>query len=353
MTTTTFCQEVESGVTQQQIDQRVNELKTLGGAIDAYAKTVGGKRYICAVREVFDEPIDDELNDPERAGPVEASPSPTVPGGSPKQAGPVEASPSPTVPGGSPKQAGPVEASPSPTVPGGSPKQAGPVEASPSPTVPGGSPKQAGPVEASPSPTVAGGTAVTASGGPLTDADYRRAAATLGCEAAAIRAVGDVESGGRTGFLPDGRPKILFESCWFSKLTRGQYDATHPDISTARWIRNYVGGAGEYDRLERAIQLDREAALKAASWGKFQILGINYSRVGSRTVDEFVVAQKRSEQEHLDAFVKFILSHDLSDELRDRRWADFACRYNGPRYAKNHYDEKMAAAYAKHSRVIA
>jgi hypothetical protein len=197
------------------------------------------------------------------------------------------------------------------------------------------------------------GTAVTTSGGLLTDADYRRAAETLGCEVAAICAVADVESGGRTGFLPDRRPKILFESHVFSKLTGGQHDATHPDISTARWIRNYVGGAGEYDRLERAMQLDREAALKAASWGKFQILGINYNRVGSRTVDEFVVAQKRSEQEHLDAFVKFILSHDLSDELRDRRWADFASRYNGPRYAENHYDQKMAEAYAKHSRVIA
>jgi hypothetical protein len=80
---------------------------------------------------------------------------------------------------------------------------------------------------------------------------------------------------------------------------------------------------------------------------------MNYSRVGSRTVDEFVVAQKLSEKEHLDAFVKFILSHDLSDELRERRWADFARRYNGPRYAENHYDEKMAAAYTTHSRVIA
>ena len=273
MKTATFCQEVESGVTEQQINRRVDELKTLGGAIDAYAKTVGGKRYICAVREVFDEPLDDGVNDPERAGPVVAPPSPTV----------------------------------------------------------------------------AGGTAATAAGGLLTDEDYRRAATTLGCEAAAIRAVADVESGGRTGFLPDGRPKILFESHVFSKLTGGEYDPTHPDISTARWTRNYVGGAGEYDRLGRAMHLDREAALKAASWGKFQILGMNYSRAGSRTVDEFVEAQKRSEKEHLDAFVNFILSYDLSDELRDRRWADFARKYNGPHYAKNRYDQKMAEAYARYA----
>ncbi len=282
MQTVTFCQEVEPGVTQQQIDQRVDELKDLGGAIDAYAKTVGGKRYICAVREVFDEPLDDELNDPERAGPV-------------------------------------VDVGP------------------PAATGPGNAARAA----------AAGGAA--GAGGLLTDEDYRRAATALGCEAAAIRAVAEVECGGRTGFLPDGRPRILFESRVFSKLTGGRHDAAHPDISTPRWIRNYVGGAGEHDRLGRAMQLDREAALKAASWGKFQILGLNHSRVGSKTVDEFVEAQKRSEKEHLDAFVKFILSHDLSDELRDRRWADFARRYNGPRYAENRYDQKMAEAYARYA----
>jgi hypothetical protein len=284
MKTATFCQEVEPGVTQEQIDQRVDELKTLGGAIDAYAKTVGGKRYIYAVREVFDEPLDDEVNDPARAGPV--------------------------------------------------------VDAAP--------PAAAGPGNAE-SATAAGGTAVAVAGGLLTAEDYRRAAAVLACEPAAIRAVADVESGGRTGFLADGRPKILFESHVFSKLTGGEHDAAHPDVSTARWTRNYVGGAGEHDRLRRAIQLDREAALKAASWGKFQILGMNYGRVGFQTVDEFVEAQERSEKEHLNAFVKFILSHDLSDELRDRAWAGFARKYNGPQYAKNHYDQKMAEAYTRYA----
>jgi N-acetylmuramidase len=283
MQTATFCREVEADVTQEEIDQRVDELKTLGGAIDAYAKTVGGKRYICTVREVYDEQLDDGVNDPEREGPVVDPAPPAVAGrGNAAQ------------------------------------------------------------------PAAVGRAATAAAGGLLTDEDYRRAAAALRCEAAAIRAVADIESGGRTGFLSDGRPKILFESHVFSKLTGGNHDATHPDISTARWTRNYIGGAGEHDRLRRAMQLDREAALKSASWGKFQILGMNHRRVGSNTVDEFVEAQKRSEKEHLDAFVKFILSHDLSDELRDRRWDDFARRYNGPRFAENGYDRKMAEAYARY-----
>jgi len=67
MTTTTFCQEVEIGVTKYQIDGRVAELKTLGGALDAYAKTVGERRYICAVRSVFDEPFEDQVTDPARS----------------------------------------------------------------------------------------------------------------------------------------------------------------------------------------------------------------------------------------------------------------------------------------------
>ena len=34
---------------------------------------------------------------------------------------------------------------------------------------------------------------------------------------------------------------------------------------------------------------------------------------------------------------------------RDLRWADFARRYNGPRYAENRYDEKMAEAYTRYA----
>src|SRR5690554_4118721 len=47
-------------------------------------------------------------------------------------------------------------------------------------------------------------------GGLLGEDDIIRAAQALGVEPAAIKAVNEVESRGR-GFLPDGRPVILFE----------------------------------------------------------------------------------------------------------------------------------------------
>ncbi|GHD42625.1 hypothetical protein GCM10017083_07850 [Thalassobaculum fulvum] len=184
---------------------------------------------------------------------------------------------------------------------------------------------------------------------PLKDSDFERAAARLGCEVAAIRAVAEVESGGRSGFLPDKRPKILFESRWFHKLTGGRYDASHGGISTPTWVRNYRGGAAEYQRLNEAIALDREAALKSTSWGMFQILGVNFAVAGFGDVQAYVTAQLVSEGAHLDAFAGFVTANRLDDELRDRRWSDFARGYNGPGYRQNRYDEKMADAYARYS----
>lgn len=184
----------------------------------------------------------------------------------------------------------------------------------------------------------------------LSEQDFKRAADRLGCEVAAVKAVAEVESGGKTGFLPDKRPKILFESRWFHKLTGGRFDASNPELSTPTWVRNYKGGAAEYDRLQGAIALDRAAALKSASWGMFQILGVNHAIVGFGDVEAFVKAQVESEGRQLDAFIGFVISNKLDDELRDKRWADFARVYNGPGFAENKYDSKMADAYARHAR---
>jgi hypothetical protein len=48
--------------------------------------------------------------------------------------------------------------------------------------------------------------------------------------------------------------------------------ADRPDISNPK-PGGYKGGAGEYSRLEAAMTLDKEAALKSASWGLAQVMG--------------------------------------------------------------------------------
>ena len=184
---------------------------------------------------------------------------------------------------------------------------------------------------------------------PLTDADFQRAAAALNCEVACVQAVTDVESGG-SGFFASGRPKILFEAHYFSRLTQHRYDASNPQISSAKWNRAlYAGGEKEYGRLQSAMALNRDAALRSASWGRFQIMGDNCKAAGYASADEYVAAMYQSEGKHLDAFVNFVKSSKLDGALREKRWADFAKGYNGSGYAENQYDKKLAAAYKKHA----
>lgn len=201
----------------------------------------------------------------------------------------------------------------------------------------------------------------------LTERDFLEAASALTCDVAAVRAVVDVESGGGWfddmragvlaldgpgGFLDGARmPKILFEAHWFSRLTGSRFDRSHPAISAPSWDRSlYRGGQAEYERLHAAMQLDAPAALKSASWGMFQILGVNHQRCGYARVETFVEAMKKSEAEQLAAFVVFVIRSGLADEMQRHDWAGFARGYNGPGYKANRYDTKLAAAWARHAR---
>lgn len=181
---------------------------------------------------------------------------------------------------------------------------------------------------------------------PLTEADYRRAAGRLQCDLAAIMAVAKVEAP-KGPFLPDGRPPILFERHKFHRHTRGRFSRSHPDLSNATPGGYGAGGAHQHDRLARAAALDREAALKSASWGAFQIMGENHAQAGHPTLQGFINAMYRSAAAQLDAFVSFNLADArLVQAIRGRMWATYARIYNGPAYRDNRYDEKLAAAYA-------
>lgn len=184
----------------------------------------------------------------------------------------------------------------------------------------------------------------------LTEKDYENAAKELNVEVAAIKAVAEIESLG-DGFLDDGRPKILFESHIFSKFTDHKYDASHNQISSKRWNRKlYKGGKLEYNRLEEAMELNKEAALKSASWGKFQVMGFNAEICGWDNVESFVDDMYKNEGEHLKAFIGFIKYNKLAQFIQHKNWAGFAERYNGSGYQSNQYDIKMKNAYEKYKK---
>lgn len=183
---------------------------------------------------------------------------------------------------------------------------------------------------------------------PLAAGDVVALAATLQCEPAAIWAVCDVESAGG-GFLPDKRPKILYEAHIFARLTQHRWDTVHPNVSAPSWNRALYGAPGphQYDRLNAAIGLDRAAALQSASWGMFQIVGMNFAVCGFTTVEDYVAAMCDGEGAQLAAFGAFCAHEELDKALRAHDWTRFALSYNGPGEADNGYDAKLAAAYRR------
>jgi hypothetical protein len=168
----------------------------------------------------------------------------------------------------------------------------------------------------------------------------------MGIKAAELWTVLTVETSG-CGFLPDRRPKILFERHIFSRETESQFDAPNPDISDRTPGGYGAGGANQYSRLQQALALDRKAALRSTSWGIGQVMGFNAEIAGYSDVEALVNAMTVSENEQLRAMAGEIMHNGLHKALSAHDWPTFARGYNGPEYAKTKYDTRLAAAYQK------
>lgn len=192
---------------------------------------------------------------------------------------------------------------------------------------------------------------------PLTLADFQLAATTLRVPVAAIRAFAEVESRG-TGFLPDGRPVILFERHVFrrqliahgAKLTAvADLQVMRPDICN-KSPGGYGASVKEWERLDDAVQINRAAALESASYGAFQVMGFNWKRLGYASVQDLVNAMYKSSAAHLDSFVRYIQSDaKLLAALRAQDWPTCARLYNGANYMINQYDTRLERAFARYS----
>ena len=191
--------------------------------------------------------------------------------------------------------------------------------------------------------------------GRLTDENFTQIAELLGCEPAVLKAVQQVETGGRGGFFSPGKPAILFEGhiFWTQLKKRGSnpedYVKGNENILYPKWEKgHYKGGIGEYDRLEQARKINREAADASASWGMFQIMGFNYAACGEESIESFVRSMCESEFKQLLLTANFIKKNSqMLQALQAKDWAVFAKCYNGPAYAQNSYDVKLEAAYLK------
>jgi hypothetical protein len=185
----------------------------------------------------------------------------------------------------------------------------------------------------------------------IDDLDIPRIGSVIGVGEDEVHALMEVEAGS-SGFDSQDRPKMLFEPHVFYRNLSGE----NRELAEAKGLayRGWRPGnypRDSYPRLIDAMEIDPEAALKAASWGRGQILGENYAICGYPTVFDMVQAFMDDEATHIAAMIEFIVANNIDDDLRAHRWEAVARVYNGPGYAKHNYHGRLAAAYARWSRI--
>jgi len=185
----------------------------------------------------------------------------------------------------------------------------------------------------------------------IDDIDLPTVGAMIGVGEDEIHAVLDVETNG-SGFDKQGRPKMLFEPhVFWRELGPGakRDRAAREYLAYPKWKRDYPPDS--YPRLMNAMAIDETAALRSASWGLGQVMGFNHLAAGFVSPQAMVAAFADDEENHLAGMIRFIKANKLDGALRRHDWAAFARGYNGAGFAKNGYDKKLAAAFAKWQRI--
>ncbi len=184
-----------------------------------------------------------------------------------------------------------------------------------------------------------------------------------GIEPAALLAVVEVESAGKS-LEQDGRtPRLLFERHVFyrelqkDKATADLARAMSEGLAHSDWRRttqydDQGNSAKRLALLQRARTINEECALRSCSWGVGQTMGFLAEELNftdAKQMFEYMV--KGGVPAQVDCMVREIKRKGLIVKLNEHKWAEFAKVYNGPRYKENAYDTKMEQAYNRWTHV--
>lgn len=173
----------------------------------------------------------------------------------------------------------------------------------------------------------------------------------LNVEPEALAAVALVESSGRALTFVNGRrePLIRFEGHYFDRRLNTEQKAAARALGlsspTAGSVKNPASQTARWALLERAAQIDRQAAYESTSFGVGQVMGAHWSWLGYTSVEALVDEARAGLAGQIRLMERYIEKSCLSDALRRKDWAALAEGYNGPGFKKNAYDRKIADAF--------
>lgn len=189
------------------------------------------------------------------------------------------------------------------------------------------------------------------------------AATQAGIDPAALLSVVECETNG-SPFEVDGRTPVLLyerhvayrEAAKVGKAIQNAF--IRAGLAIPRWSRStqYKDERTSALRLAliaRARAIHEEVANASASWGLGQTLGNQFEELGFESATDLVSYMTEG---GLTAQIKVLIAEvkakSLIKALNTKDFKTFARRYNGPAYAQNQYDTRMAAACKRWSRKL-
>lgn len=189
------------------------------------------------------------------------------------------------------------------------------------------------------------------------------AATKAGIEPAALLALVEVETSGNP-FEQDGRtPSLLYERhvAWkmAAKVSKALQTAfaraglAIPTWSKKTQYRDQGTSAKRLALIAKARTIDAEVANQSASWGLGQTMGFLYAELGFGSACAMVEHLTGNVAGQIECMIHELNNKRLVGPLNAHAWAKVARIYNGPRYADNRYDVRLADAYKRWLRKLA
>lgn len=188
------------------------------------------------------------------------------------------------------------------------------------------------------------------SGNLITEQLYEEASKELGIEKAVMQAIARQESH-KSSFWQKGQATILYERHKMWKYLREDLGKKIEELDSLNklypnLVNKKQGGYGtyseQYSKLSKAKIIDYNCAIKACSWGKFQVLGANFEGVFANP-KELENAVNICEIQQFILFKGYLKkTSGMIKALKNKEWRTIAKLYNGsawetinPKYAEN------------------
>lgn len=178
---------------------------------------------------------------------------------------------------------------------------------------------------------------------PITKEEIATIAKEFNLPLASVKAVKQVESGGKGFDKTTGKIIIQFEPSWFKRKA--------PFTPSGKWSLNKVERqASEWIAFNDAFAKNPKAAMESTSWGLMQVMGFHWKLLGFESVGAMVDFVKESEANQLRLGMMFIQTNKaMATALRNLEFGTFAYFYNGSGYKKFNYDTRLQNAYEQYT----